>query len=179
MLRKLGLGLIMILAAGSAVAQTNGFFIGGSAGRSYENTTFSEAQEGHFTLEGHDNAWRGFTGFKFGLLGVEAGYRNLGAVEDSHNNVVYSTKTRGYDAFATLNVGFSLVNFFAKAGYLFWNTDYHNIPQVYSDHGGNPAWGVGVSLHFDSIAVRAEWEEFKTDQIDRLSMASVGLVFTF
>jgi hypothetical protein len=179
MKKYLVIGLILMAAAALAAAQGNGLFIGGSYGRAYVNTQFSDLEGGHFTLEGNDNAWRGFTGFKFGLLGVEAGYRNLGAVEDSHNTVVYSTKARGYDAFATLNLGVGPVNFFGKAGYLFWNEDIHDILDHTSTHGADPAWGVGVSFNIAHIAIRAEWEEFKLENIDHLSMASVGIAFTF
>ncbi|WP_167855009.1 outer membrane beta-barrel protein [Mangrovimicrobium sediminis] len=170
------------VASGSAgVAADTGFYAGGSVGSSY-----LEAKNGSFKLDGDDLGYKGFVGFQLlSLLAVEAGYVNFGEVNDKSNGIPGEVAVDGWDAFVVGNLPLGPLNVFAKGGMIAYEAELKaavdELENRYKDNASDQdlAFGLGASIELGDLAVRAEYEYFDASDLDNLSLFSVGLVYQF
>jgi len=176
-----------LVAASQASAQ--GFYIGGSVGKSDfdDNNTTGLITSG--TVDGKDTGIKIFGGYQFNQnFGVELAYVDLGKASYSGffgaAPVTGGTvKTSGLNISAVgtlpLGSGFAL---FGKAGLFTWeakaNDTTGGLPFSATDDGVDLSLGIGASYDFTkNFAIRAEWERFKA--VGDIDLLSVGVVYKF
>ena len=155
----------------------SGLYIGGSVGQSgidasVDDIGFDEDATGYKVL----------FGYNFGLiplidLAVEADYRDFGSFKDGKNNIKSDITSVDVYGLAGLNLG--LLGVFAKVGYA--DTDVDTVVEdgKFTSSESSNTYGIGARIQLGSLAVRAEYEEFDVDNIDDLSMWSLGATYTF
>jgi hypothetical protein len=170
---------------GQLALADSGFYLGGSVG----DATLAVAIEGEeiaeiFEFDESDFAWKAFAGYKFDLpvikLGIEGGYVDLGSPEAVLLDSTASLAVTAWDAFGTAGFGLGPVELFAKVGVISWDAKatLDGISQG-GDDGTDPAYGIGLSVGFSSLEIRAEYELFDVSDVDDLYMLSAGLVWRF
>ena len=175
MKKLLASSLLMASAAlplTSYAGADSGLYIGGSVGQS--------ALEADFNFDEKDTGYKVLVGYNFGLvplvdLAVEADYRDFGSFEGGG----LSADVVAFDVFGVAGLNFGPFGVFAKAGYSDSDVDtvFENVKDSSSE--SNMAYGLGAKFQLASIALRAEYETFDMDDVDDLSMISVGATITF
>ncbi len=89
---------------------------------------------------------------------------------------------KSLSAFAVGFLDFPLLDLFAKVGVASWKFDVSapgsGLPNLKYD-GTDFAWGAGIQAHFGSLGARAEYEQFKFFEGQKLDVVSVSLLYTF
>lgn len=167
--------VVLLGATAPAFGADNGIYLGGSVGQSnveVDNIGGLSAAD----FDGEDTAFKFIVGIRpLDWLAVEASYVNFGEPDDTIAGARVETEGDGISAFA---VGFLPVgpfDLFAKAGLITWDTNVSGL----DEDGTDFAYGVGAQFRVWSLSLRAEYERFNVDQIDDLSLLSVGVTFTF
>lgn len=167
-------------------AADNGVYAGGSLGQA--RTDFSSDLDD--VLDGEDTSFKLIVGLRpLDWLGVEVSYVDLGEVTQRRGAGDLSNfrlDEAGFSAFGVLFYDFPLVDVFAKAGLVTWDTT-TSVNTLFGrlqndDDGTDLAWGVGAQAHFGSLAARLEYEHFDIDVpdgFDAPDLISVGVTWTF
>jgi hypothetical protein len=180
MLAALGtLGLMA--AAPQAQAADNGFYLG--AGATKTDFKFSvDGVSGSETLD--DNSFKVIVGFRpLDWLAVEANYIDLGTAEFDAGSETLDT--RAITASVLLLKEFQIIDIYARAGLVKWDSDYNQTSSgSVSEDGTEPTYGLGIGVHFGSVGARLEYERFETDLLDDLatneiSTLSLSVTYTF
>jgi hypothetical protein len=167
MTRRLGLAILLVLAAGSPVL-AGPFYVGAS----YGNTTL-EVDEPNFEFDGDDPSYKVFAGLRFlKFLGAEASYVDLGSPDDDGVTV----EATGWTAFGVGVLPLGPFGLFAKAGLISSDTE---VTGGFDDSSSDPAYGVGAEFAISKIAVRAEYEMFDIEDTDSVYMISLGAAWRF
>ncbi len=128
----------------------------------------------------NSTGWKIFGGFKGqGIFAIEGGYRDLGEIETEPNNIKFTTNTKGWDVEAMAHLEVSILDLFAKAGAFFWKSDSVLGTMAEENSGTSFLWGLGVGVTLGPVGVRLEWESMEVDQMDNLSMLSLGASLGF
>lgn len=178
-MRKLLLtALALPLTWGSAQAADNGFYLGGSLGRSN-----IQVEEAALEFDGDDTAWKIIAGFRpLDWLGVEVNYVDFGNPDDSIGPVNIEAESTGISAFALGFVAVGPVDLFIKGGLVNWDATVSSpaLPALSSDDDGTDfAYGAGVQFRVWSLSVRGEYEVFDIEDLDDVNLLSVGVTWTF
>jgi OOP family OmpA-OmpF porin len=120
------------------------------------------------------------------MFGVEANYVDFGNAKQTllTPDIGIDASAKFYDAFAVGYLPLPLVDLYAKAGLVRWNTDVRLTtiagpqPRI-SDSGTGFAYGAGAQVRFGSLAARLEYERFEVSNSDRVDMLSLGVTWTF
>lgn len=171
----------ILLVTGEPARADSGFYVGGSIG-----SAFVEADDtaGGADFDEDDFAWKVFGGFNIDAfvidLAIEGGYVDFGSPSDTAFGVERSVDVTGWDVFGLAGIELGPVGVFAKVGAISWDVDASvDGVRIGSDSGTDPAYGVGVRFSVWSAELRAEYEYFDVDAADDLSMASIGVAWTF
>ena len=98
-------------------------FVGGGVGSSFVETSPTDVGGEDLKIDGNGFAYKFFAGYKFvRLIGIEGGYRSLGTIKNTIQNVEFESKVKGFDVFGTATLNFTMLEVFAKAGYFFANS---------------------------------------------------------
>jgi len=174
------LSVILLTSFGLAqpvAAKETGLYLGAGIG-----SGSVEANEGGFSFDESDFAWKVFGGFTLGSwLGVEGSYVDFG----SANGIVIGTTSAksdvtGFDAFGIVGLPIGPVRAFAKLGGIYWDSEFKfddGTTPTAKDDGFDVGGGVGLEFSLFSIAVRAEVEYF--DALDGLYLGTIGATWTF
>jgi len=163
-----------------AMAADNGFYLG--AGISQANTELSLAGFGSDDVD--DTGFKIIGGWRpLDFLAVEANYMDLGG--DSEDGTSIDSSAISVSALLLAEIG--IVDLYARAGMVMWDTEFTDLGDSVSDDGWEPTYGVGVGVHFGSVGVRAEWETFAVEpfenDIDGLeldfSTITLSVTYTF
>lgn len=178
--------IVLCCAASGAVAADNGFYLGVGASR----TDFD--LDG--ALDSKDNGLKLIAGLRLlDSFGVEASYADHGrstlpsgiaCVQVIGTNCPDTSRVdaKTTAAYAVGFLDFPVLDLFGKAGYSITATKLRtpNFPDFGdSDDKGSFAWGAGAQAHFLSLAVRAEYEQFKLLGGEKLSSVSLSFLYTF
>ena len=168
------LGTFSLLAAApQAEAADNGFYIG--AGITDSEFQFDDLGDGNLD----DNSFKIIAGFRpLDWLAVEANYIDLGDDEADGDSI----EARAITASALFIKEFQVVDLYARAGFANWKTDFDFFDgSGASDDGWEPTFGAGIGLHFGSLGVRAEYEQFSAELFDELDLdvKTISLSFTY
>ncbi|MGH8175026.1 MAG: outer membrane beta-barrel protein [Steroidobacter sp.] len=174
-MRKAILAAALLVASGSALAADNGIYIGGSVGKAnLEIDNLAGIDEADF--EGDDTGYKFIVGIRpLDWFGVEASYVNFGEAEDTVLGFPLEAEGDGISAFGVGFLAVGPVDLFAKGGLISWDSKVTG----FDEDGTDLAYGVGAQFRVWSISVRAEYEIFDVDDVDDLSMISIGATFTF
>jgi hypothetical protein len=181
----LGAACVLLgLLSTTAQAADNGFYFGGSIGRS-EVDVDSELDD---FIDSEDTGFKLIAGFRpLDWLGVEASYIDLGEIKAESNTVIdeFSVGQKGFGAWGVLFYDFAVFDLFVKGGLvnleteLELDTGFGRISE--SDDSTDFAWGVGFQARLGSIAARLEYERFEVDApdgLDKPQMISLGVTYT-
>jgi len=163
----------------------SGFYLGGSLGQATIKAKDQTPVGEDFDFNEDDSGYKIFAGYNFGIiplmdLAVEGSYVDFGnpnSTLTSGTTIEYDLAGRDIFGLAALTLGpFSV---FGKAGVFAWDSDLLIDGVKSSNSGSDPAYGLGVKLHFGSLAARAELEYFDVNQLNDVYFASIGLSYTF
>jgi OOP family OmpA-OmpF porin len=162
--------VLSLTVSASAEAADNGFYLGGSIGRSNVEIDKDIAR-----IDEDDTAYKIIAGFRpLDFLGVEASYVNFGKPEKG----TQKADSDGISAFVVGFLAVGPVDVYAKGGLI--NADTSVVTagrKVFSEKGTEFAYGVGAQFRLLSLSFRAEYERF--DIADDLNLLSVGVTYTF
>jgi hypothetical protein len=165
----------LIAAAPQAQAADNGFYLG--AGITKSELDVDDAGD----VELDDNSFKVIAGIRpLDWLAFEANYIDLGGEEDAG----FSVDARAITASALFLAEVGIVDFYARAGLANWDVEFGAPGGADdSDDGWEPTFGAGIGVHFGSIGVRAEYEQFSADLFDEVDFDSktfsVSFTYTF
>ena len=164
---------ILALAAGMlmsapAMATKAGFYIGGSVGGAS-----TEYEDSGIKVDDDDTAWKLFAGYHFlQFFAVEASYRDLGEIGGSNASVDLTA----YDVSGLVGLPLGPVYLYGRFGALWWDADLNGFNRS-SDDGAGYLGGIGASIDFFKIQLRAEAEYL--DAADGSIMYTVGGAWRF
>jgi hypothetical protein len=172
--------LILSLAALPAFAADNGFYLGVGVGQAGIDLSEEDIGTVGESFSGDDTAYKAIVGFRpLDFLAFEANYIDLGTASDNIQGIPIDIDATGIDVFAVGILPVSMVDLYAKVGYIFWDADVSAQGFSEGDSGEDFAYGVGVGLHFGSFGARLEYERFEIQDTDTVDLISVGLTYTF
>lgn len=165
------------LAAQCFAGSDSGLYIGGSIGQGSMDTGDVD-----FNIDEDATGYKIIAGYNFGLvptvdLAVEVDYRDFGSFENS--NIDYQSDITTFDVYGLVGMNFGPLGVFGKLGFSDSDMDGVFDGDNFSSSDSNSTYGVGAKIGLGSLAIRAEYEVFDLDDVDDLSMLSVGLIVTF
>lgn len=169
--------LLLTLSSGLVTAQTS-LKVGTSIGNGLNKGLFDLNGE-DFKVNRTDLAWKAYASLSGKHFGLEAGYRNLGRVELSHNGNQGSSQSKGVDLFGTGTINMGPVALFAKGG-AYVGTTHNQMQNLSNDPPINElftraslTWGTGVALNLALFHFRIEYEKIMLPN-QPLGMLSFG-----
>jgi hypothetical protein len=182
MLRALAVVSIGFAAFVSTVqAADNGVYLGAAVSQASVDVDLGSGPT-QIPIDDEDTKFKLIAGFRpLDWLAFEVNYVDFGTIEGTAGGISGEYKLKGIDAFALGLFEIGLVDIYGKAGVIKWDQEVSisnvNIP-AFDDDGFDPAYGVGLQVHFGSIGARLEYEMFDIGDADA-SMISLGLTWTF
>ncbi len=178
--KSISRGVLLLASCMSASAWAggdSGFYVGGSVGQSAVDVKFNNA-----SLDDNNTGYKIIGGYNFGIvplidLAVEADYRDFGTFEDKQSGI--KSGITAFDFFALGGFNFGPVGLFGKVGYCSGEIDGLEKQQDFKSSDSYSAFGLGAKFQLASISLRAEYEMFDLDDVEDLSMVSVGATITF
>lgn len=175
-MRKVLYATILLLGSSTAaLAADNGIYLGAAVGRSnleIDDLAGIEAAD----FEGDDTGYKLIVGIRpLDWLAIEANYVNFGEAEDTVLGTRLSADGDGISAYAVGFLPIGPVDLYAKGGFIAWDTKVVG----FDEDGNDFAYGVGAQFRLLGLSVRAEYEKFDIDDVDDLSMLSIGVTYTF
>jgi len=190
-------GIVAAFAAGlsfaSMQAAAEGLYIGAGVGTANvaANEALDDVGDVVADFDEDDTGYKIFAGYSFGFLGIEAGYIDFGAPNDSQTfdlgelgqiTAGIEAEVTGFtiEAVGTLPLG--PVDVFAKVGMISYDADVDVVltdgetteAVSVGDDGEELAYGVGATLNLGQFGIRAEYQLFDIgDDVDLLSLSAV------
>lgn len=167
---------LALLAPLGAQAADNGFYLGGSVGQA--NVDVNDSTIG---FDEDDTGYKLFVGIRpIDLLAAEVSYTDFGKPSANVGPVRATADVKAASLFGLLYapLPLPLVDLYVKAGFARIEQDVTSSSFRLDRTDTDFAWGVGGQLNFGSLAVRAEYERFKTDAGDP-DFVSIGVAWTF
>ena len=166
--------VIATLAAGTASAADNGFYLGASLGQSDVNI-----DSGPLEVDGDDTGFKLIAGFRpLDWFAVELNYVDFGDVDSDGG--AFKAESDAISAYAVGFVPVGPVDLFAKAGVVKSDTSVNSdVGEAFKSDGTDFTYGAGVQFRFLSLSARLEYEIFDVDDVNDLNLLSVGLTYTF
>ncbi len=177
LVRSLLAATVLAGAATPAFAADNGFYLGGSIGQANTKADLGSLS----SFDQNDTGYKLFAGIRpIDLFAVEVAYTDFGSPSTNIGPVRANADTKGASAFGLvyLPLPLPLVDLYAKAGFARLDSKITASSFRLDRTDTDFAWGVGGQLNFGSLAVRAEYERFKTSE-GNPDMLSIGVSWTF
>jgi opacity protein-like surface antigen len=171
----------MICIAGLSSVSAQGLYVGAGIG----NTFFgAETEIGEQVKDISENStgYKFFAGFKTPtIFGIEGGYRNFGTVDTNIGDLQFESQTKGWDVYGMAHFEvLKILDLFAKAGVLFWNSESKLVGQLLGENSGTDfSWGLGAGVSLGPIGVRLEYENFQIENLEALSAVMLSATFGF
>ena len=172
------LALAFMAAGDHALAGSDtGMYWGGSMGQAS-----LDASNTDFDIDDDASGYKLIVGYNFGWiptidLSVEADYRDFGSFEGSEDAV--ESELTSFDVYGVAGFKVGPLGIFAKLGYADTDVDTAIEDLNVSRSESNTSYGLGAKIGLGSLAVRAEYEVFDIDDVDDVTMTSLGIIFTF
>lgn len=181
-MRMLLAAVTLALAGTAAQAADNGFYLGAAVSQAKIDDIGDDFDTGDLDdFELDDTAWKFIAGFRFlDHFAVEANYMDLGSESENVAGVQFDADASAFGAYAVGFLPISLVDLYAKAGLVRWETE-ANAGGLFAidDDGTEFAYGVGAQVRLGSLAGRLEYEQFDVDGTDGVELLSLGATWTF
>lgn len=175
--------LILSVTSSFTYAGDSGLYIGGALGNAtLDGPNFGDVDVNQsideIDFDSDDTGYKVFANFRLGSLAIEGGYVNFGAPSKNFQSNNAEVELDGFDILAVLNFGLGPVDVYGKFGFFTWDSEVLvNNVKTGSKDGTDPVIGLGAAFQLGSMSIRAEYEQFDLDDIDEVSMFSVGLAF--
>jgi hypothetical protein len=162
--------LLGLVLAATVHAADDGFYVGGSMGRS------SESYDPYtFNLHGANVGYDLAVGYRpFAALAGELSYTSFGRATGGSNYV--DTNAVGLFALGYLPV--PVVDLYGRLGLADWRSGATSPGLSFTRTGADVAYGVGGGMHFGPIGVRVEYTRFTVSHASDIDLASIGLTWT-
>ena len=178
--------ILLAFPFASANAVQDGWFVGGSIGWGFIESDIADPDLPNVeSFDESDFAWKVYGGYNwvfartFGF-GIEGGYVNFGSPSDDVASVLpVKIEPTALDLFATLGFDLGPIGIFGKLGYAWWDVDLDVGGEGFSDDGNDPVYGIGARFNLFSLEIRGEYEYFDIDDVDDVSLWSLGVVWRF
>ena len=182
-MRMLFIAAALALAgATTAQAADNGFYLGAGVTQAKLDNVGEDFDTGDLDeFEIDDTAFKIIAGFRpLDFLAIEANYMDLGSTSENVGGIQFDADAKAFGAFAIGFLPISLVDLYAKAGLVRWETE-ASAGGLFDidDDGTEFAYGAGAQLRFGSLAARLEYEQFDVDNTDGVELLSLALTWTF
>ncbi|MGH8692001.1 MAG: outer membrane beta-barrel protein [Burkholderiales bacterium] len=186
-------GLAALTAAGPAVAQDTGLYLGGSFGTAEFADTCTNLNLASGCRD-HDEAWRAFGGYRFSrYLALELGFADLGTVSASGDLgtglITEELQTRAFDLVAVVTVPIvNRLSGFGKLGMYRAKTSHEVVSGQGTaqshDQGSGITYGAGLGLDLGSLGLRLEWQRWdnvggSTTLEETIDFFSIGALIRF
>ena len=181
-MRTLFLAVTLVLASAAAQAADNGFYLGAGVTQVKLEDVGDDFDAGDLDeFEIDDTAFKIIAGFRpLDFLAVEANYVDLGSADENIGGVQFSADAKAFGAYALGFFPIAIVDLYAKAGLVRWETEASagGLFQI-DDDGTEFAYGAGAQVRLGSLAARLEYEQFDVDNTDGVELLSLALTWTF
>ena len=164
-MKKLLMGLMLVLASTTVSAQNSGFYAGGSIGQSQAKDACDDLGGTGISCDDKDTAWKVFGGYQFNRhFAAEIGYTDLGKVSATLGSLRDEIEST---AFELVGVGmFPIANNFSvygKLGLYRGDTEERtNFGFSADETNTDLTFGFGVRYDFaERFAVRGEWQRYQ------------------
>jgi len=174
--------VLVLLLAGPAQAADSGFYLGAGAGQSQWKDNPSQTAGQEFSES--STAYRGFAGYRFGLiplidLAAELGYMNLGKADSTVGGTNTQYKAQGVDASLLVIFPITLFDLYGRLGAMSVKTDKTFNGATSSSSGTSEMYGLGVGFRLGKIGVRAEYDRVNVKDLKSLDVGMVSVYFQF
>jgi hypothetical protein len=182
-MKRLYIALLASAFAFGAQAQAQeGFSVGASVG--YGTIELDDTQ---LSFDGSDTSWKIFGTWMFSEnWGIEGGWADLGAPDDTILQIPVKVEADGFDVFFVGSMPLAdTFDLFGKIGYVFWDAtatvgNSQTGIEVENDDGSDLALGFGGRWKLgDMFGVRGEYEWFDISDTDSVWVVSVGVDLYF
>lgn len=168
---------LLSLSVQCLAGSDSGIYIGASVG---QGTMESDVLS--VDIDEDASGYKLIAGYNFGLvptvdLAVEIDYRDFGSFEN--NNMNFQSDITTFDVYGLAGMNFGPVGVFGKLGFSDSDLEGAIDGDNFSGSDSNTTYGLGAKIGLGSLAIRAEYEVFDLDDVEDLSMLSVGLILTF
>ena len=171
---------VVVTAFCASGALAGGIYAGAGIGNTFFSSEVNDAVDQIKNIDENSTAWKifgGFNGSRF--IGVEGGYRSFGSVETTVSDQIFKSKTSGWDVEALGRLQIAIIDIFAKAGAMFWSTEFTLLGKNVDDSGTDFFWGLGAGVRLGPIGARLEWDSVEGGGPDNLSMVSLSATLGF
>jgi hypothetical protein len=177
----LSIGFAAAFTFSSARAADNGVYLGAAISQASVEVDLRNAST-LVPIDGDNTKFKVIAGIRpLDWFAVEVNYVDFGSIEGVAGSTRGEYRLKGFDAFAIGLFEVGLIDIYGKAGVVRWDQKATisniNLP-AFDDNGFDPAYGVGVGVHFGSLGARLEYERFDAGDANT-SLISLGLTWTF
>ncbi len=164
--------IALVWTPASSSADVNGWYLGASFGR-------STIDIGIIPKEPINVGYKIFGGYRLGALAIEGGYLDFGDTSDDFLGLPLDMKLKGMDIAGLLILPLGPLDFFGKAGMMWWDYKLDSAGGSDSDNGSDSLFGFGAAIGVGSVRVRAEAEVFNVEAVDSVAFFTLGATFAF
>ena len=184
----LSLTCSLLLFAAPSIAEDMGLYVGGSLGSTSLalGNNYLDQEFDDIDLDEDTSAWKAYAGVQFlPFISLEGGYVSFGQVDDTSPTVAAELETETMALFARGILPVGPLQVFGKVGYHFYDADVslqditNAVTRGDSVSGQDLAIGAGAGIEFGALTLRAEYEVFLVEDLDDLTMISVGASYSF
>lgn len=177
-MKKLTILIIIFTLAQSSILFSQ-IYIGGSVSNSFQNLKLSGISGNNFKIDDSSLGYKVYGGLGKGFLGIEGGYRDLGEVKQTNNNIRGISKTTGWDVAARGKLKLGPVFAFAKAGTFFQQNKYEISSETFKNNSISFLWGLGCGVKLGPIGIRFEYESLDLSENNNIGSLSLGATLSF
>jgi hypothetical protein len=163
-----------LLSASAALADDDtpvGLYAGGDVGTSSER--FHPA---YYSLRAQNTGYQVDAGWRpINVLAGEVNYVDLGRA----NAGINYADTEGIAVSALGFLPIPLVDLYGRVGLVDWRSDVHSPFVSFHRSGSDLTYGVGAGMHWGSLGARVEYRRYDMSVASTMSLASVGVTWTF
>jgi opacity protein-like surface antigen len=159
-----------------------GLYIGAGIGNTFYASEFTDIENQVNEISENSTGYKFFAGFNTpSIFAIEGGYRNFGTVDTNIEGFKFESQTTGWDVYGMAHFEVLMIlDLFAKAGVLFWNSESKLVEQVIGDDSGTAfSWGLGAGVSLGPVGVRLEYENFQVQDPESLSAVMLSATFGF
>ncbi|MFO1427462.1 MAG: outer membrane beta-barrel protein [Steroidobacteraceae bacterium] len=164
----------------AAHAADNGVYLGASIGRANSRADLAGVTALLREFDKDDTGFKAFVGVRpIDLVAAEITYVDFGSPSQAIAAGSARGEIRGAAAFGVVYLPLPLpLDLYGKAGFARLDTKVTAGSFRLDRSGTDFAWGVGAQFSLGSLAIRAEYERYRTD-VGQPDLLSVGLSWTF
>ncbi|MFL6563467.1 MAG: outer membrane beta-barrel protein [Burkholderiales bacterium] len=135
------------------------------------------------TFDSNDAAYKAFIGWRFKVplvdLAIEGAYTDFGKPSQTVGAQRVQTKLHGPSLAGLAILPLGPIDLYGKAGAINWSADTTIAGSTTSKSGTDTFYGLGVGFTIWKLGLRAEYERFQVQDVDRVDLFSLSALFQF